>query len=148
LTRALELDPNYADAHGIVGWVYLQQGNESQAISKFEMCARLSQQSPRMVARLAHAYGLVGRSDDARRLLRDLENRARTERISPLHFAEVFAGLADFDRAFAKLDETIAQGQFPRLNANPLFIPLYKDPRFASLGRRLNEIAPCPADRR
>ena len=148
LTRALELDPNYADAHGIVGWVYLQQGKPSEAISKFETCARLSQDSPRMVARLAHAYGLVGRSDDARRLLRDLENRARTERISPLHFAEVFAGLGDFDRAFAKLDETIAQGQFPRLNANPLLIPLYGDPRFASLGRRLNETAPCPANLR
>jgi tetratricopeptide (TPR) repeat protein len=145
LARALELDPNYADAHGIVGWIYLQQGKHSEAISKFEMCARLSHDSPRMIARLAHAYGLVGRSGDARRLLSDLENRSRAERISPLHFAEVFAGLGDFDRAFAKLDETIAQGQFPRLNANPLWIPLYNDPRFASLGRRLNETAPCPA---
>ena len=148
LTKALELEPGYADAHGIVGWVYLQQGKHSEAIAKFELCARLSQHSPRMVARLAHAYGLVGRSEDARGLLRELENRSRTERISALHFAEVFAGLGDLDRAFAKLDEAIAQGQFPRLNANPLFIPLYRDPRFAALGRRLNETAPCPADER
>jgi hypothetical protein len=26
-----------------------------------------------------------------------------------------------------------------------LFIPLYGDPRFAALGRRLKETAPCPA---
>jgi hypothetical protein len=57
----------------------------------------------------------------------------------------MFAGLGDFDRAFAQLEEAIAQGHFLRLNADPLFIPLYKDPRFAELGRRSNEIAPCPS---
>jgi TolB-like protein/DNA-binding winged helix-turn-helix (wHTH) protein/Tfp pilus assembly protein PilF len=145
LKTALDLEPNYADAHGIVGWVHLQQGKVDDGIAKFETCARLSQGSPRMIARLAHAYGLVGRSDDARRLLRELENRARTERISPILFAEMFAGLGDFDRAFAQLEEAIAQGHFLRLNADPLFIPLYKDPRFAELGRRSNEIAPCPS---
>jgi TolB-like protein/DNA-binding winged helix-turn-helix (wHTH) protein/Flp pilus assembly protein TadD len=145
LNTALELEPNYADAHGLIGWVYLQQGKVAEGIEKFETCARVSKNSARMVARLAHAYGLVGRADDARRLLRELEKRSRTERVTPIHFAEVFAGLGEFDRAFAQLEAALAQGLFLRLNANPLFIPLYKDPRFAALGRRANETAPCPS---
>jgi TolB-like protein/DNA-binding winged helix-turn-helix (wHTH) protein/Flp pilus assembly protein TadD len=144
LGKALELDPSYADAHGIIGWIHLQQGRTSEGIAKFETCARLSQNSPRMVARLAHAYGLVGRADDARRLLRELENRARLETLSPILFAQVFAGLGELDSAFAQLEEALTQGYFPRLNADPLLIPLYKDPRFAALGKRSNQIAPCP----
>ena len=69
LNRSLELDPQYADANGTLGWTYLQMGRRSEAIQAFETCERLSGHSPRMVARLAHAYGLIGRDKDARSLL-------------------------------------------------------------------------------
>jgi hypothetical protein len=59
-------------------------------------------------------------------------------------FAQVYAGLGNVDQAFEKLDEAAAQGRFLHLNRNPFLIPLYKDPRFAELGRRSNQTAPCP----
>jgi hypothetical protein len=99
-----------------------------------------------MVARLAHAYGLVGRAD-ARALLRSLETRSKSEGVSPIYFAHVYAGLRDLDRAFGKMNEAFGQGRSLRLNADPLWIPLYGDPRFAELGRRSNQAAPCPGAR-
>jgi TolB-like protein/DNA-binding winged helix-turn-helix (wHTH) protein/Flp pilus assembly protein TadD len=145
LNQALELDPNNADAHGALGWIYLQQGKQQAAIEELETCARLSSNSPRTIARLAHGYGLVGRTDDARRLLRSLEERARTEYIAPVFFVHVLAGLGERDRAFAKLDEVVAAGRGIILNVDPLLAPLYSDPRFAELGRRVKKVAPCPS---
>jgi len=145
VNQALELDPGNTDAHGALGWIYLQQGKQRAAIEELETAARLSSNSPSMIARLANGYGLVGRTDDARRLLRSLEERARTESIAPIFFVHVLAGLGERDRAFAKLDEMVAGGWRGVLNVDSSLAPLYPDPRFVELGRRFKKVAPCPS---
>jgi TolB-like protein/DNA-binding winged helix-turn-helix (wHTH) protein/Flp pilus assembly protein TadD len=135
----IALAPAYGDPHGQLGFAYLKTGRRDEGIAEIETCARLDG-SVRMEARLAHAYGLVGRQNDARRLLRDLFDRSQKESVSPVWFAHVYAGLGDRDQAFAKLEETYAQGAqyLMRLKSDPLLDPIKGDPRFADLVRRLN----------
>jgi len=137
---ALELDPDYAEGHGWLGFAYLKMGHREEGIAELERSAQLSNNSSPMVAWLAHAYGLVARHADGHRLLQTLANRSRTEWVSPMHFARVHAGLGEFDRAFAYLDDAYTRGSpaLIRLKSDPLLDPLKGDPRFAALVRRLN----------
>jgi TolB-like protein/DNA-binding winged helix-turn-helix (wHTH) protein/Tfp pilus assembly protein PilF len=136
----IELDPVYADPHGHLGLVYLKTGRRHEGIAEMETCARLSHESVRMVARLAHTYGLVGRQADGRRLLQTLIDRSRREWVSPLFLAHGYAGLGDFDQAFARLEEAYAGGtpSLMRLKSDPFLDPIKGDARFADLVRRLN----------
>jgi len=138
--NALELDPAYADGHGWLGFAYLKMGRRDEGIAELENSARLSHNSLPMVARLAHAYGLVGRRANGQRLLKTLINRSRTEWVSLMYLARAYAGLGDFDRAFATLDDAYERGAptLIRLKSDPLLDPLKGDPRFADLVRRLN----------
>jgi len=138
--NALELDPGYADAHGGLGLVYLKMGRRDEGVAEIETGARLSGNSIRMIARLAHAYGLVGRQADGRRLLQTLLERSRSEWMSPIFVAHAYAGLGDFDQAFARLEDAYARGTATliRLKSDPFLDPLKSDPRFADLVRRLN----------
>ena len=137
-TSALELEPEYADAHGWLGLTYIRMGRRDEGIVELERCVDLSRHRPRMVARLAHAYGLVGRQADAERLLKSLSARSRSERVGPMSFAYVYAGLGKHDRAFASLGEAAREGgPVMRLKFDPLLDPLKDDPRFADLVRQL-----------
>ena len=53
--------------------------------------------------------------------------------------AHAYAGLGDFDSAFARLEEAYQQGgaTLMRLKSDPMLDPLKGDPRFADLVRRL-----------
>ena len=140
LQAAVELEPDYADAHGWLGYAYLKMGRKDEAVAEVEKCAQLSHDQPRMVARLAHVYGLVGRKADGQRLLQSLIDRSQAEYVPPMRFAHAYAGLGDFDRAFARLEEAYQQGgaTLMRLKSDPMLDPLKGDPRFADLVRRLN----------
>jgi len=139
LRRALEIQPDYADAHGWLGWIYLKAGRRAEGLAELELCARPGDQ-PRLMARYAHALGLVGRSDEARKLLHAMERQARERYVSPIYFAHVYAGLGERDLAFARLEEAHRQGgvQLRRIKSDPLLQPLHDDARFESLVRRLH----------
>ena len=139
LHRALEIQPDYPDAHGWLGWIYFKAGRQAEGLAELEVSARSGDQ-PRLIARYAHALGFVGRPDDARKLLREMERHARERFVSPVYFAHVHAGLGERDLAFARLEEAYRQGERPllRIKADPLLEPLHDDARFGSMVRRLH----------
>ena len=52
---------------------------------------------PLWLATLGQLYGLAGRHDDARRVLRELEEASRHSYVSPFSLALVYAGLQDME---------------------------------------------------
>jgi len=57
-----------------------------------------------------------------------------------MFLAHAYAGLGDFDRAFARLEDAYNKGTptLIRLKSDPMLDPLKGDSRFADLVRRLN----------
>ena len=139
LHRALEIQPDYADAHGWLGWIYLKAGRQAEGLAELEVAARPGDQ-PRLIARYAHALGLVGRPDEARKLLQVMETHEGERFVSPMYFAHVYAGLGERDLAFARLEQTYRQGgrALLRIKSDPLLQPLHDDARFESMVRRLH----------
>jgi hypothetical protein len=87
---------------------------------------------------LGRAYALTGRTKEAHRLLRELDELARTRYVSPYGRALIFLGLED-DEVFHWLDRSYAEraGWLMYLATDPRFDPLRKDARFISFLRSL-----------
>ena len=136
--EALELEPNYAVAHNVLGMALLKQQRTAEAIGELELAARL-EDLPRMLSTLGYAYAVTGRRDDAFRIRQRLEALATTRYVSPFALAVVDTGLGRADSAFAQLERAFAEHSdtMAILRAYPLFESLRGDPRFADLVRRV-----------
>jgi tetratricopeptide (TPR) repeat protein len=91
-------------------------------------------------AQLGQALARVGRREEARELLRRLEELATRRYVSPYHLAYVHTGLEDYDQAMDWLErayEERAGGVFG-VRGSFLFAPLHSHPRFEALLRKMN----------
>ena len=88
---------------------------------------------------LGYAYAISSDKNQARAVLRSLENQASTQYVDPYAFAVVYAGLGDKDKGFMWLERANEDRDcwIAFLNAEPMLDSLRSDPRFSSLSRRL-----------
>ncbi len=137
--KALEMDKNAGFVHWAMGNVYLQQGKLDDAIAEYERSIPLSGDSPDEFASLAYAKAKAGRKDEARKLLAELNQRAKRQHISPCVFAMVHGALGEKDEAFAWLEKAYSNRDFilTLLKVEPTFDPLRDDPRYDDLMRRV-----------
>jgi tetratricopeptide (TPR) repeat protein len=136
LRKTIEMEPEFARAHGNLAECYAKKGMLAEAIAEAQTAARLS--GGRRPAVLAYCYALAGRKEDARRILDEIGARQQTRFVPPFYAAATSAALGDRDRAFAVLEKGIEQRAYMlRLGVDPALDPLRSDPRFASLMRRV-----------
>ncbi|MGH7497260.1 MAG: protein kinase domain-containing protein [Gemmatimonadales bacterium] len=140
ITRVLEVDPHFAMAHLTLGWVYLLKGVPDQGMPALEKAVSLSPESTLYLAQLGQALAMVGRTAEAREVLRRLEELSRERYVSPYHMAYVYTGLGEHDRAMDWLEkayEERAGGVFG-VKGSFLFTTLRSHPRFTALLRKMN----------
>jgi tetratricopeptide (TPR) repeat protein len=89
--RTLELDPGYAKAHDLLGFVHLEEKELDEAVSAFERTVALSPHTPKYVAALVKALAKAGRRSDAEKALDELRALSKTRHIQP----ELIASLAE-----------------------------------------------------
>jgi len=134
--KALEMHRNYGLLHDYVTAAYVAKGMYPEAIAELQKSLALAGAGTWERAMLAHSYGRMGRTEDARALLADVVSGRDA---SPYYVALAYAGMGDKDAAFTWLDKALRDraGPFNELNADPLFDPLRGDPRFLPLLRRM-----------
>jgi serine/threonine-protein kinase len=140
--KALEIDPAYAAAHDYLGVAYLQKGQLAEALGECRKCRQLDD-VPWYLARLAAAHASAGNRDEARALLKELQELSKRRYVTPECYFVVHVGLGERDEAFAWLQKMYdARSQYPlRLKVQPDLDGLRADPRFAEWLRRL-KLAP------
>jgi tetratricopeptide (TPR) repeat protein len=91
------------------------------------------------LGQLGQAYAMAGSPARAREILQELEERARTAFVSPYHFAYVYTGLGDSDRAMDWLERAVAERTGPAYSIKGSFLltSLHTHPRFRALLRRM-----------
>ncbi len=137
--KTLALDPNFVVAHGYLAQAMASRQRYEEAIAEMQKAVTLSGGNVSYRAELASIYGLAGRAAEARQVLREIEEYARNNYVSPYDFAVAYTGLRDRDHAFPYLESATAESS-PRmfnLRVHPLFDAIRDDPRFAGLLRRL-----------
>jgi eukaryotic-like serine/threonine-protein kinase len=138
-SRASQLEPHDARIRATLGWALIRQGQVDPGIAEMELASALMPGEDIWLAQLGEAYGLTGRTQKARDVLRRLEDPSRPEPASPYHLAYVHTGLGDAERAMDCLERSYEDGTGPvyGIKGSFLLAPLRGHPRFAALLKRM-----------
>jgi TolB-like protein/Tfp pilus assembly protein PilF len=138
--EAVELDPGQDRARATLGWAYFLSGRRAEGLAQLERAVSVSPENTLWLGQLGEAYALAGTTSRAREILRELEERAQGAYVSPYHFAYVYAGLGDADRAMEWLERAVAERTGPAYGIKGSFLltPLRTHPRFQALLRQMN----------
>jgi tetratricopeptide (TPR) repeat protein len=100
----------------------------------------LSPDATLWLAQLGQVYAMAGQRDEARAILRRLEESSAQRYVSPYHFAYVYTGLGEHDRAIDCLEQAYEDraGAVYGIKGSFLFAPLHDHPRFTALLRKMN----------
>ena len=132
--------PNSPRAHALLGWALFKIGRTKEGVAELERASVLALGRTLFLGQLGQAYGMAGETDKAREILRQFEERATRERITPYHFAYVYAGLGERDAAIDWLERGYEQraGGIYGIKGSFLFTSLHDHPRFTALLRKIN----------
>jgi TolB-like protein/Tfp pilus assembly protein PilF len=138
IDRTRGLDPDYPLALWRLGEWYLVKNDLAEAEEAYARAAELTEGRLAM-GYLGLTYGLSGQEDEARGVLRRLDELAANGYVSPLDRALVHAGLGEADEAFRRLEEAAEErvSDIVRLRLLPWPEWLKADPRFIDLAKSL-----------
>jgi TolB-like protein/tetratricopeptide (TPR) repeat protein len=141
--RTIELFPDSLQPYFVLGWSAWYQGRSEDAASALEKALSHSREALSL-SYLGHVYGRLGRTDEASRLFRELEQLRTQGHAPPTAFAVIHAGLGDIDAAFDWLETAyrLRDGYLFWLPGAPGLDPLHPDPRFADLVHRVGVVPP------
>ena len=136
--KALEIDPDYISAHDCLGEGYLAKGMFEQAVAEFRRAA--SGGEPVRTVGLARAYGIMGRRNEARKVLDELTKASRQSYFPPYLFGAIHVALGENQLGLVWLEEayTHRDPYMVHLKRDATFDPLRSDPRFQDLLRRMS----------
>jgi DNA-binding winged helix-turn-helix (wHTH) protein/TolB-like protein/Tfp pilus assembly protein PilF len=138
LHKTIDLEPSHWVAHYWLARVYAQMGRYGEALLEAKKARDLSGDAVSLWV-FGYVYALAGRDAEARQQIAELLRLSKQRYISPHDIAQVYAGLADSDQAFAWLEKANEDWSpdLAFLNVNPAFDRLQPDARFAALAKRI-----------
>jgi tetratricopeptide (TPR) repeat protein len=140
LRKILEVEPGFWRGHMTMGQVYLQKQMLPEAIAELQQARTMSGSNALASAGLAHAYALFGQVAEARRILKELEDRSKSSYVLPEAIAEIHLALGEDDLAMQWL-ERACLNHAPRfawlVKRDPNYDNLRGDPRFKNLLKRM-----------
>jgi tetratricopeptide (TPR) repeat protein len=136
LDKALELDPNFVPALANRVDVYLAKSMFEEALAEGERMLPFFQPlSAAMKAEVGSVYAIVGRTEEAKRILRECEEASaheRAEDVGPYYLAIIHYKLGNKDRAFEWLEKAFEAHTITPFIVRlwPRFDEISSDPRF------------------
>ena len=131
--KALELDPADGNACIFLGFAYQAKGSLVEAIAWIE------KSPPYTFAARGWIYGLAGRRDEAAKMIDSLQERSRSQYVSPWHFVGVYTGTGDVQawrQALRQSFDERANG-LVELKVFPLFDAWRSDPVYQEIVRKM-----------
>jgi eukaryotic-like serine/threonine-protein kinase len=134
--RTESLAPNSVYVNSALGRVYREKGMLVESLAIF---TRSSAATGIPQPGLAITYAKMGRKDDALRVLEQIISFAKTHYMGGDEIAEVYVALGDNDTAFQWLERAYQErsGSLRGITSQLMFRPLYSDPRYADLVKRI-----------
>jgi serine/threonine protein kinase/tetratricopeptide (TPR) repeat protein len=134
--RALELDPNQPEAHYQLGTALVAAGHPEEAIGVWKQGPRWGDETLTAIARTEVA---LGRQGEGRRILGQLEAAAQKRYVAPDDIASIYLALGNRDAALRWLEQAydVRSAGLAWIATNPIWAPLYSDPRFRALMSKL-----------
>jgi serine/threonine protein kinase/tetratricopeptide (TPR) repeat protein len=140
--KALDLHPNDSTVQSTLGLAYLCSHMYDQAIEAIRKSVALDGIPPGLSPDLAYAYAVMGKTGEARQILRNLLALAQREAVQPGSIAIVSAALGEREQALDWLEKAYSQhsSMMTWLKTDPRFDSIRQEPRFQELMRRVGLI--------
>lgn len=133
--RAHTLNIRLPDYTFLLGDIYVEKGMYAKSIAEFQKLGA----SPHDLGHLGNAYARAGQTNEARRMILELEKHVQSDGIGGYEIALVYAGLGEKSKAFMWLESSykVHNEGLTNLKIDPCLDPLRSDPRFSDLVRRV-----------
>lgn len=140
LRRQIAQDPSSVHAHNALGWVYYDHGRWSEAVAAFEIVRNLKGSGVWERASLGCAYARVGRTNEAREILRQLQELPRQGLNYHVSVGAVQHALGDDEAALDSMEKALAEqaSGLTALNWGVLWEELRPHPRAQAILRKMN----------
>jgi Flp pilus assembly protein TadD len=141
LAATLEMDPNFAYAHYILGLVYLQKPTLGDAVAELQRAVGLEGGNPRYMTSLGIAYAKAGKRSEASKILDDLQGLSKRRYVPANAEGQILAAISGgTDEALDALERGYEDRSWNMcyLKLTPPSDPLRSDPRFLALLHRMN----------
>jgi len=133
--NVLELDPQFYWAHRQLGLALELKGAPGEALIEYQRALKLSD-DPRVLAFIGRAEASTGRQNEARAILVQLTEMAKTRYVSGYGFAVIHLALGEKDQALDWLEKDARERNGFEINfikVDPYLDPLRGDQRFEAL---------------
>jgi serine/threonine-protein kinase len=137
--KVLEIDPNFFLAHYYLGEILQFKGRQVDAIAEYQKAFDLTN-DPYPLAALGQIYARTGRSEDARKILAQLNEEAKSRFVAPYAKALVLIALGEKARAIDELERAYREGTGAYLfviKVDPFLDDLRGNPRFEALVQKI-----------
>jgi len=134
--KVLELDPNFTLAHFDLALAYSALARHDKAIAEMQNARGRGSD---YLAGLGYLYGVAGQRAEALTTLAELQRLAKQQYVPPYHFAWIYIGLGDKDKAIALLQQVYAEHTQHVVDFKmvPMFDSLRSDERFQELAQKV-----------
>ncbi len=138
--RILEIDPNFGPAYQYLALSYLRKGQNTDAVAASQKAVELSNRSGIALGDLGYVLAVAGKQTEASAIIKELEDKYARKQAIGQYIAAVYIGRGDIDKAFAWLEKDLQDrdGKLAEIRWEIQFEPLYSDPRFKDLLKRMN----------
>ena len=139
LESVLGMKSDFGLAHLWLARSYLEVGRLDQSLAATANAEAATPEWPVLVAARGYTLGLMGRTDEARAVLDEMEQLSRRRFVTAYGVALVYAGLGDKNQALAWLDKAFAERShwLVWLRLDPRWKTLRGDHRFSELVERM-----------
>jgi Flp pilus assembly protein TadD len=131
------MHPYFSVAHYQLGQAFAQKHMHDEAIAELRRAVELSGGNTAFKSKLAYVYAVAGRTDEAMKIIKDLEGRPSRPASTHAHIALIYVGLGDRDQAMSWLNKAYEARFNPSILMRPAFDPIRSDARFQDLLRRI-----------
>jgi Tfp pilus assembly protein PilF len=138
--KTLDMEPGYAIAHYSHAHLLVRENKFNEAVAEMEFAVHATPESSYYRAYLGYTLAKAGRTEEARKILGELIEEAKTKYVSWLGIADIYSGLGEKDHAFAALELAYQQGdtRMDTIRIRSGLEPSWTDdPRFANLLKKV-----------
>jgi serine/threonine-protein kinase len=136
--KTLEMDPNSAISHVLLGLSYLKKGDTARPIVEFQK-AKEPNPGAWYQGYLGYAYAVSGERAKAEETLRELEELAKHQYVSPTAFATIYLGLGQKEKCLDWLEKAYEQQDSAcwYLKIDPIYDSVRNEARFQALVQKV-----------
>ena len=136
--KTLEMDPNSAISHVLLGLSFLKKGDTAGAIAELEK-SKAPDPGAWYQGFLGYAYAISGDRAKAEEALRELEQLAKRQYVSPTAFATIYLGLGQKEKCLDSLEKAYEEQDSAcwYLKIDQIYDSVRNEPRFQAILKKV-----------